>query len=143
MTTRKGKINWSGIWESAVKNKRIILIVLGLIALLGLIFFTMKSCQDAGDKSYKDKRIEAINGNLKEIANIESQIQQLEGQKIEKKKQIEEDTKDLANTLAVREDQKAETNQALANFNAAVKANTNVDVSADDLIRRLKELNQK
>lgn len=89
----------------------------------------------------KDK--EAIANKVDEIKTIESQISELEQQKAEKTGELERDVEEYQRNVFGRDEAKAETNRALANFNAAVNSNSNVDRTAEDLKRILEKLDQQ
>lgn len=115
-------------------------LVAGLIAVIGFGLFVVDRCDSYSanrkDKAAKDK----IANTAKEIANISNVISNLEVQKAEKAGELNRDMEQLQKDIFGRDEAKAETNAALANFQKAVNANSNVNRSAEDLERILREL---
>lgn len=137
------KIDWSAVGESAKANKGKILIVALAIALGIFALFLTDKCGTYHTQRSIDKKTAEIANNMKEISNIDKQISELEGNKAAKKEQIEKDTLELTNTLLMREEDKVATNQALANYNAALRSNSNVNATAEDLERQLRRLQEQ
>lgn len=121
--------------------KRVGIAIVGL-AVLGAVLFGIDRCGTwkANRDIAKDKQ--KIANTVAEIGNISNQIGNLEQQKAEKQGELNRDVETMANNIYGREDAKTETNRALANFNAALKANANVNATAEDIQRALEKLDQ-
>ncbi len=121
---------------------KLIGIALGLLFVLGLVlwlFATYDSWSfNRGQRKTKDK----IVNTAQEIANIQTQIGELEKAKAEKHGELQRDMEQLQRDIYGREEAKQTTNAALANFNRAVASNSNVNRTAEDLERILRELDK-
>lgn len=117
--------------------------VVGGLVLLALILFAASRISnwwtDRGIRKDKAKIANTVN----EIANISNQIGNLEIQKAEKQGELKKDIEDLQNQTIGREEAKKESNAALANFNAALKSNSNVNATAEDIQKALDKLDQQ
>lgn len=137
------KINWSGIAESISANKgKLIAIALGLVLLVGVIFWISDSYGTWSFGRGQNKAKEQIANTAKEIANIQTEIANLENRKSEKQGELKRDTEALSNSLFGLEEAKKETNAAIANFQKAVNNNSNVNRSLEDLDKVLEKLEQ-
>lgn len=114
----------------------------GLLAVIGGTLFVIDRCGSYRDRRDIDIKKEAIVNKAQEIANIQTTIANLSEQKAEKQGELKRDVEQLQKDVYGREDTKAETNAALANFNRAVNSNSNANVTAEDLKRILERLNQ-
>lgn len=117
--------------------------MIGLAALLVLGFVLWLF--DVGGRIWGDRQLskdkQQIANTAKEIANLTTEIANLEQQRAEKRGELNRDMETLANNTFGLEEAKKATNAALANFNAAVNANSSdVDRTADDLERVLRQL---
>ena len=114
----------------------------GLLILIGLVAFGIDRCGKWNESRADRKTKEQIANTAKEIANISNTISNLELQKAEKQGELNRDMEQLHSDLADREDAKAETNAALANFQKAVNSNSNVNRTAEDLEEILRRLDR-
>jgi small-conductance mechanosensitive channel len=113
------------------------------IVLIG-IALGLYSCGDEylfKSKLQKDK--DAIKTETNQIANITSEIHELEKTKAAAQANVNAATAQLEKDIFGREELKKETNQALANFQKAVNANANIDRTAEDLKRVLDKLDDQ
>jgi hypothetical protein len=121
---------------------KITAIGVGLLVLIGFVAFAVDRCGTWSDNRSDRKTKEQIANTAKEIANISNTISNLELQKAEKQGELRRDMEQLQTDLKDREDAKAETNAALANFQKAVSSNSNVNRTAEDLEEVLRRLGQ-
>lgn len=129
------KLDWHAILTS-----RVLWIAIACIAALMLFGWLISGVDSCRFESKQDKLKANVNAAVQEIGNINSQIANLNERKAEVKVGIERDTAELVNSVYGHEGAKQATNQALANYNAAVQSNSNVDRSAEDILRKLDEL---
>jgi hypothetical protein len=136
------KIDWSAVWESMVKHK-FWLTIIGLALLLLFVAGYLTQC--GGNWMFwrgvkKDKQ--AIANQMQQADAVRSEIGNLQNVNAQIQTNINADTQALANQVYGREEIKAQTDQALANYQKAVNANSNVDKAAEDLNRVLEKLDQ-
>lgn len=112
----------------------------GLLILIGFVAFTVDRCGKSRDQKDTDEKKAAINANVAEIGNITNQITNLEVRREGLKEGVNRDMQDLQKDIYGREEAKREANQALANFQRAIDSNSNVNRSAEDLERVLRNL---
>lgn len=128
-------------WENIIKS-RLLWIAVACVAGLGLLLYLLSSVDSCRFQSKQDKLKSNVNSALQEISNINSQIANLNERKAEVREGIKHDTEALANSIYGREEAKKETNQAIANFERALNTNSNIDRSAEDILRLMKELDK-
>lgn len=129
------KIDWSAIADSAKSNKgKIIICVIALGVILGALFFSDRISSYMTTRKTAKQKANIANG-VKQIQQDTAEINKLEGRRDEMRKSVEAETKEFTDNVYGLEDQKAETNKALSNFNTALKSNSNVNATAEDLIR--------
>lgn len=128
-------LDWGNIFRS-----RILWVIVAAVVGLGLLAYLLTSVDSCRFQSKQDKLKANVNTAIKEIGNINSQIANLNEKKAEVKEGIKRDTEDLVNSIEGHEAAKKEANQALANYQAAVNSNSNVDRSAEDILKKLEEL---
>lgn len=129
-------ISW---WKGFSHKDIVIYCVLALILFAGALWGISKlstGWQDRGIRKEKQK----IDNTIQEIANIKAQQANLAEKEAEKRGELKTDMELLANATFGREEAKKEANQALANYNKAVNANTNVNASLKDLENVLEKL---
>lgn len=123
-------------------NKRIIAYLVGGLLLILLVLFGAQKCgewrTDRGLKKEKEK----IANTVAEISNVDSQIDALKEKKAELQGELNRDVEDMQNKVFGLEETKKEVNAAKANYNAALAANANVDVTKEDLLKVLEKLNE-
>lgn len=129
------KLDWQAIFTS-----RIFWVIVAAIAGLLLLAYLFASVDSCRFQSRQDKLKADVNSAVKEIGNINSQIANLNERKAEVKEGIKRDTEELVQSIEGHEEAKKATNAALANYNAAVNANSNVDRSAQDILDALEKL---
>lgn len=130
------------ILERLRPHWKIIATIVGLIVVLGVVLFTIDRCSTNRDIKRTEEKKEAIKDATNQIANVSNQITQLEIEREGLRANVNRDMQQLQKDVFGREEAKREANQALANFMNAVNANTNVDRTAEDLERILRELDK-
>lgn len=140
-------IDFSAVWQSAKNNKgKIIIFVLAGVLLLLAMFFTDR-CGTWSYKHFEKKKKAEIANTVAQIKEVQSEIAQergdireLEGKKQVLKEQLTTQTAELANLMSLSAEQHEAVNQAQANYNAALRANTNVNATAQDLQDQIDKL---
>lgn len=122
------------------QHKTAAAVAICVVILIGLGLFLYSAGSDYLFKRQIDKKKEAIAEQVNEIANISNQIANLELKKSGTVANINNDTEELARAVFGLEEAKKATNAALANFNAAVNSNSNIDRTAEDLLRQVQKL---
>lgn len=112
---------------------------LGLV-LIGVVLFGIDRCGTWKANRSIEKDKQKIANTVAEISNISNQISNLELQKAEKQGELNRDVETLANNVYGRDEAKAETNAALANYQRAVRANVNANATAKQIEEALKKL---
>lgn len=130
------------IWERQTPVIRAIVVGIALIVVVGGVLLLADKCG-----TYKsNKAINAAKGNIantvNEISNVKVQIGNLEQKKAELDGRLQRDAETLANNVFGQDETKKVVNQALANYNAALKANSSVNVTAEDLKRIVNQVNE-
>lgn len=128
-------------WQNIIRS-RVLWIGIACVVGLGVLLYVLSSVDSCRFQSKQDKLKANVNTGLKEIGNINAEIANLNEKKSATVEGIKRDTAELSNSIEGREEAKKETNQALANYEKAINANSNVDRSAEDILRRLEELNK-
>lgn len=131
------KLDWQAIFTS-----RILWITVAAIVGLGVLLYLLTSVDSCRFQSKQDKLKANVNTAIQEIGNINTQIANLNERKAEVKEGIKRDTEDLVKSIDGHEEAKKATNAALANYANAVNSNSNVDRSAEDILKKLEELNK-
>lgn len=128
--------------EKALQHKKW-LIYGGLGLLLILVALFLYQCGDEYlFKSKIQKQKDGIASELKEIGNISNQIANLQEKKAAAAANVNTATQELHKDLFGLDEAKKESNQALANLQKAVNANSNVDRTVEDLNKILEKLEQ-
>lgn len=126
-----------------VKAYRIWFIISGLFILLVLVWGLFQWGSDVS----RDRKTEKLKANadlaINEVTNLKAQAANIEDKRIEANANVNAAVADYQRETFGREQDKAETNAALANFQKALNANANVDRTAEDLQRKLQELDGK
>lgn len=133
------KLNYSAIWASL--TSRTGLIVIGLVIVLVGSVLWMTDCGSGylfNRGVRKDK--EAIANNLDKAKEVKANIAADEKVLNEVNVNINADTQELLKQVYGREEIKAQVNQAIANYQEAVRSNANIDRTAEDLKRKIQEL---
>jgi hypothetical protein len=119
---------------------KIIAACAGAIVLLALILFASSRISnywtDRGIRKDKEK----IANTVAEISNVKGQISELQQKEAELRGELGRDVETLQNNVYGHETAKGETNKALANYNAAVRSNSNVNATAEDLLKALERI---
>lgn len=112
------------------------------LVLIAAVLFGLDRCGtwQANRGIQKDK--EKIANTVSQIANIKTEIANLQNQEAEKRGELARDVETLTNQVFGREEAKAEANKALANYNAALAANSNVNATAQDFTNILEKLDK-
>ena len=130
-------VAWIG--KASPRRRMLVYTVLGLVLIVAVLFGVQKCSDWRFDRGVrKDKQ--KIANTLGEIANIKSEQANLALQEAEKRGELKKDMEDLANKTFGRDEAKQAANAALANFNAALASNSNVDRTSDDILKKLEEL---
>lgn len=119
-------------------------IVLGIV-LLGVLLLLWLAQWFGGwrtERGLKKDR-EKIANTVAEISNVNAQIGELNQKKAELQGELNRDVEDMKGKVFGLDETKKEVNAAQANFNAALKANSNIDVTAQDFIKKLEELDKQ
>jgi biopolymer transport protein ExbB/TolQ len=134
------KLDYASIWQSIKDNKG----KLSIVALAILLIFVSIWMYSWGSNYFANRKIkklqENVNSAMVEAANLKQQAANLEVKKVEAQANVNAATKEYQDNVYGREQVKQETNQALANYQKALNTNTNVDVTAQQLEDKLKEL---
>lgn len=137
------KIDWTSVWAWMIAHKKVLLIVGLAIVLVFLFFFISDRLGDyfADRKIQKQKeaianKVDQIQEKKAELAVDQAEVDRLTGE-------VKVETQQLAEDLAVREELRKETNQAIANLEAVKNAPpSNVDRTAEDLKKLLDKLEE-
>lgn len=113
----------------------------GLLVLLGLVLFGIDRCSSWRFERDIDKRKANVNAALSNIADREKTIANLNEQQAAEKEVVRRETEDLQNAVNATDQQKAETNKALANLANARNANE-TNVTVQELEEKLRRLDQ-
>ncbi len=119
---------------------KIIGLALAALFVIGIALWGFSALSDWNYSRGLDKKKEAVNQTVKEISNIDAEIDRLNVNKAEKTGELKRDTEALMKEIYGREELKKETNQAVANYVNAIQNNSNIDRSAEDILRKLEEL---
>lgn len=125
--------------EKLIANKPMMIGIACLAALLVLAWIFAS----VGDWTFNrgvNKQQAEVNAKVEKIANIQTQISDLEKEKAETQGELNRDMEELQKNVYGLEDAKEESNRALANFNRAVNSNSNVNATAEDLKRMVERL---
>jgi prefoldin subunit 5 len=135
------QFDWTSIKTWAGEH-RTVLIGLGLFALLVIVAMYMTDCGENWAFNHSvNKQKQVIANNIDTIKNANVQIANLEQQKAAAAANVNAAVADYQRQVYGLDNAKAETNQALANLNSAMKANANIDATADDVLKALDKLN--
>jgi hypothetical protein len=120
------------------------LLILGLaIVLIGSVLWMT----DCGSGYFFNRGIEKLKTNVnvavQEAANIKREEANLEQRKIEANANVNAAVSELQRETYGHEQDKAETNKALANFNKALATNGDIDRTAEDLKRQAERLGNR
>lgn len=113
------------------------------ILLIGVALFLYDCGENAWFKSKVQKQKDEIKAETNKIANISSQIIELEKEKAAATANVNAAAEQLQKDIFGREELKTEANQALANFQRAANSNLNVNRSAEDLEKILERLGKE
>jgi len=125
--------------EKLIANKPMMIGIACLASLLVLAWIFAGISDWRFERGIEKKKRE-VNAKVEHIANIQTQITELEKEKATTQGELNRDMEDLQRNVYGLEEAKAETNAALANFNRAVNSNSNVNATAEDLKRVLEKL---
>lgn len=125
--------------EKLIANKPMMIGIACLAALLVLAWI-FAGISDWSFVRGVEKKKREVNAKVEQIANIQTQITELEKEKATTQGELNRDMEELQRNVYGLEEAKAETNAALANFNRAVNSNSNVNATAEDLKRVLEKL---
>lgn len=88
------------------------------------------------------KQKQAIANDIEAIKQANADIANLEQKKAAAEANVNNAVREYQNATYGLDNAKAETNQALANLNKAIKSNSNIDASADDVLKQLDKLKE-
>lgn len=136
------KLDYSAIWESAMAHKKLwVIVALAAILIISAMYMTDCGSNWSFNRGV-NKQKQVIANNLDQIRAANAQIANLEQQKAAAQANINAAVQDYQKATYGLDNAKTETNQALANLNSAIKSNSNIDRSADDVLKALEKLNQ-
>jgi hypothetical protein len=134
------KLDWGSIWQSIKDNRKVLLIIGGLALLLILGWYLLT----VGETWYGNRQIDKLKANvnaaLQDAANLKKEEANLEVRKVEANANVNAAVSDLQQQTFGHEQDKAETNKALANFNKAMVTNGDINRTAEDLKRQAERL---
>ena len=115
---------------------------IGLLVLLIVVWGAFTGIQNVRRDRKTDKLKANVNQALTEAVNVKQQISNLEQKQIEANANVNATVKEYQQEVFGHEQDKVVTNQALANFNKAMTANSNVSATAEDVLKALDKLDQ-
>lgn len=127
--------------EKLIANKPMMIGIACLAALLVLAWIFAGISDWRFERGVGKKKRE-VNAKVEQIANIQTQITELEKEKATTQGELNRDMEELQKNVYGLEDAKEESNRALANFNRAVNSNSNVNATAEDLKRVVEKLDK-
>jgi seryl-tRNA synthetase len=134
------KLDWGNIWASITSKTG--LIIIGLVGLLLLGWWLIT----AGESWYSTRQIDKLKANvntaLKAVNAAQANVQQDKIDEAVKLEEVKAATNQYVEAVNATDTARAETNRALTNLSNAVNANHPVNITADDLQKRLDELDK-
>jgi predicted transcriptional regulator len=125
------KFDFGSFWTWVKDHKRLLLIALGLIVVLGLVFFTMDRCGKRADR----KKLEAAKAEVQKLerqaVNINAGIANLKQQEFENQVEVNAARANLDQARKEVDEAEKIANQSLDNLNAVNNRNFN-RTNADD-----------
>lgn len=133
------QIDFIELAKTVVKSRITWIVAAAVVGLL-LLAWLLTSVESCRFQSKQDKLKNEVNAKLQTVEQIKAQEANLKEQKAAVIEGIKRDTAELSNSIYGLEQAKEETNKAIANYEKAVNSNSNVDRSAEDILRKLEEL---
>jgi hypothetical protein len=134
------KLDWGNIWASITSKTG--LIIIGLVGLLLLGWWLIT----AGESWYNTRQIDKLKANvntaLKAVNAAQANVQQDKIDEAVKLEEVKAATNQYVEAVNATDAARTETNRALTNLSSAVNANHPVNITADDLQKRLDELDK-
>ena len=134
------KLDWSAIWASIVSRTG--LTIIGLVIVLLFAWWGLTRVYDWYGTRQIDKLKANVNAATEELKRAQANVQQDKIDEAVKLEQVKAATNQYVEAVNATDAAKAETNRALTNLSNAVNANHPVNITADDLQKRLDELDK-
>ena len=134
------KLDWSAIWASIVSRTG--LTIIGLVIVLLFAWWGLTRVYDWYAVRQIDKLKANVNAATEELKQAQANVQQDKVDEAVKLEQVKAATNQYVEAVNATDAAKAETNRALTNLSNAVNANHPVNITADDLQKRLDELDK-
>ena len=134
------KLDWSAIWASIVSRTG--LTIIGLVIVLLFAWWGLTRVYDWYGTRQIDKLKANVNAATEELKQAQANVQQDKIDEAVKLEQVKAATNQYVEAVNATDAAKAETNRALTNLSNAVNANHPVNITADDLQKRLDELDK-
>ena len=128
-------------WFSDRFNRyRIIIIAIALLALLGLVLFTFDRCGGYFSNRQIDKIKANVNAATEDLKAVQANIQKEKQAEAAALERVKIETNTYLGAVNASDAARAETNRAIQNMQSAINGNRPVNITADELDRRLREL---
>ena len=134
------KLDWSAIWASIVSRTG--LTIIGLVIVLLFAWWGLTRVYDWYGTRQIDKLKANVNAATEELKQAQANVQQYKIDEAVKLEQVKAATNQYVEAVNATDAAKAETNRELTNLSNAVNANHPVNITADDLQKRLEELDR-
>ena len=134
------KLDWSAIWASIVSRTG--LTIIGLVIVLLFAWWGLTRVYDWYGTRQIDKLKANVNAATEELKQAQANVQQDKVDEAVKLEQVKAATNQYVEAVNATDAAKAETNRALTNLSNAVNNQHPVNITADDLQKRLDELDK-
>ena len=134
------KLDWGAIKDSIFSRTG--LTIIGLVIVLLFAWWGLTKAYDWYGTRQIDKLKANVNAATEELKQAQANVQQDKVDEAVKLEQVKAATNQYVEAVNATDAAKAETNRALTNLSNAVNANHPVNITADDLQKRLDELDK-
>ena len=134
------KLDWGAIKDSIFSRTG--LTIIGLVIVLLFAWWGLTRVYDWYGTRQIDKLKANVNAATEELKQAQANVQQDKIDEAVKLEQVKAATNQYVEAVNATDAAKAETNRALTNLSNAVNANHPVNITADDLQKRLEELDR-
>ena len=134
------KLDWGAIKDSIFSRTG--LTIIGLVIVLLFAWWGLTRVYDWYGTRQIDKLKANVNAATEELKQAQANVQQDKVDEAVKLEQVKAATNQYVEAVNATDAAKAETNRALTNLSNAVNANHPVNITADDLQKRLDELDK-